>query len=514
MNPYYQALKARVEAGELIILSIVSPPRTGSTVLEKSIYNAFPVLAAQLNEPSSQIHAGEDRVCAMYQSIWEEVVKLAAFAAEQGIDLQRHPLVILTKNLFYYIGQDKEWKLFDDLVAHHIVTVRHPAATFESYTKAVIETLEKQAVTLEQVIQKGCDLSHIDWDHPVKSPLRQHINYMNGSRDYASLGEGFRDAVVYRLPILATRAYQQEIWAGDRRRHRLAGQNPEQLARDAGFYSWDEMVGQYLGTPLAGLKDLPALLREPIEVLRYGWTATEINFASIQCPKERLTVIDYYDFLLDPQSYLTRIRQISSLKLSGAALGHARSAFNLGVWEGEPNEEPFFGEVKRRNEILRPCKGPVPLERLPAFLHPHIKEAFAVYLQILQSRQRLQPSFSTRKMLAMPSRNGEHSMRELDPVHAYVQVTVAQDIQPWEAKVRILAALRSSHPAFSAYFDLIDGTTTGIASTECGAAVPGKRTKRYSEPHRSLDECIRILSSSARHYSSHAERLEFDEYVN
>ena len=111
-------------------------------------------------------------------------------------------------------------------------------------------------------------------------------------------------------------------------------------------------------------------------------------------------------------------------------------------------------------------KGPVPLERLPAFLHPHIKEAFAVYLQILQSRQRLQPSFSTRKMLAMPSRNGEHSMRELDPVHAYVQVTVAPDIQPWEAKVRILAAIRSSHPAFSAYFDLIDGTTTGIASTE------------------------------------------------
>ena len=111
-------------------------------------------------------------------------------------------------------------------------------------------------------------------------------------------------------------------------------------------------------------------------------------------------------------------------------------------------------------------KGPVPLERLPAFLHPHIKEAFAVYLQILQSRQRLQPSFSTRKMLAMPSRNGEHLMRELDPVHAYVQVTVAQDIQSQDAKVRILAALRSSHPTFSAYFDLIDGTTTGIASTE------------------------------------------------
>uniref|UniRef100_UPI001178B1B7 hypothetical protein n=1 Tax=Crenothrix polyspora TaxID=360316 RepID=UPI001178B1B7 len=152
MNQYYQALKKKVDASSLVFLSIVSPPRTGSTVLEKAIYNAYPVIAAQLNEPSSQIHAGEDRVNAMYQSIWEEVAKLETFAAEQGVDLNKQPLVLLTKNLFYYIGQDQEWQLYDDLMAHHIVSVRHPAATFESYTKAIIETLDKLAVPLQQVI--------------------------------------------------------------------------------------------------------------------------------------------------------------------------------------------------------------------------------------------------------------------------------------------------------------------------------------------------------------------------
>jgi hypothetical protein len=229
MIQYYQALKDRADAGRLIVLSIVSPPRTGSTVLEKAMYHAYPGIAAQLNEPSSQIHAGEERVHVMYQSIWEEVVRLEAFASEQGVDLSKQPLVILTKNLFYYIGQDKEWELYDNLVTHHIVTVRHPASTFESYTKAIIETLEKQAITLEQVIREECDLSHIDWDNTAKTPLRQHINHMNRQRDYSSLGEGFRDALVYRLPILETQAYQREIWAGARQKHLMEGRNPDQL---------------------------------------------------------------------------------------------------------------------------------------------------------------------------------------------------------------------------------------------------------------------------------------------
>lgn len=457
MNYYYQALKDRVDAGTLIFLSIVSPPRTGSTVLEKAIYNAYPGIAAQINEPSSQIHAGEDRVCAMYQNIWSEVVRLEAFAADRGVDLNQQPLLLLTKNLFYYIGQDQEWVLYDDLAAHHIVTVRHPAATFESYTKAIIETLEKQAVPLAQVIRKGYPLAHIDWNHPTQTPLRQHIAYMNRRRDYSSLGEGFRDAIAYRLPILATRAYQREIWAGARQKQRMAGRNPDRLAQAAGFTTWDDLVDQHLGTPLAAIKNLPLLLREPIDMLRYGWTATEINFANIQQPAERLTVVDYYDFLLDPMHYLTGFEQISTLNLRGAALGHTRSPFGLGVWEGEPNEDPFFGEVKRRNTITRPCKGPVPLDHLPTFLHPHIKEAFEIYLQILQNRQRLLPSFSTEAMLDMLDRDGQQTIWELDPVHAYAQVTMAQDISSWAEKARILKALRTYHPVFSDYFAMIDG---------------------------------------------------------
>jgi hypothetical protein len=224
------------------------------------------------------------------------------------------------------------------------------------------------------------------------------------------------------------------------------------------------MIGQHVGTRLAAMKDLLPLLREPIEVLRYGWTATEINFASIQHPAERLTVIDYYDFLLDPKYYLERIGHISSLQLRSEALGHARTAFSLGVWEGEPNEEPFFGEVKRRNEILRPRKGPVPLDHLPEFLHPHIKEAFGVYLHILQSQQRLWPRFSTQEMLDMPGSDGEQPMRELDPVHAYVQVTVTQDITSWSGRYCMLEAIRTDYQEFSAYFDMIDCTVGRVMS--------------------------------------------------
>ncbi len=456
MNHYYQALKDRVDAGNLIFLSIVSPPRTGSTVLEKAIYNAYPVIAAQLNEPSSQIHAGEERVSAMYKSIWDEVARLEAFASDRGIDLNQQPLVLLTKNLFYYIGQDKEWELYDNLMAHHIVTVRHPAATFESYTKAIIETLEKLAVPLEHVIREGSDLSHIDWNNPAQTPLRQHITYMNCQRDYSSLGEGFRDAIAYQLPILGTRAYQREIWAGARKKHLIEGRNPEQLAQAAGFATWDNLIDQHLGTPLADIKNLPLLLREPIDVLRYGWTATEVNLAGIQRPEERLTVIDYNDFLLNPTDYLKRIGQISSLGLGSAPLGHARGAFNLGVWEGEVNEEPFFSEVKRRDHISRPDKGPVPLGHLPAFLHPHIKEAFRIYLQTLQSRQRLLPRFSTREVMNMPANDGKQPMRELDPVYAYAQVRVAQDIPLWNEKEPMLKTIQARHQAFFTYFDMID----------------------------------------------------------
>src|SRR5689334_4329261 len=57
----YQALLSRVRKQQLRLLLLLSPPRTGSTALEKALCQRFQA-DAQLNEPAAQFLAGEARV--------------------------------------------------------------------------------------------------------------------------------------------------------------------------------------------------------------------------------------------------------------------------------------------------------------------------------------------------------------------------------------------------------------------------------------------------------------------
>lgn len=117
--PSYGYLLQRVAAGRLRLVLLLSPPRTGSTVLANALARHYQVDAV-LTEPAGQYHLLADtRVAETFGLIADAV------AAASPRPTSR-PAVVLIKETAQHIGPDREWQAWCAIIDRTLVLVRQP----------------------------------------------------------------------------------------------------------------------------------------------------------------------------------------------------------------------------------------------------------------------------------------------------------------------------------------------------------------------------------------------------
>lgn len=477
---YYTELMARVQSGTLKIFSMIAPPRTGSTLVSKHVYNTFLRIDAQATEPAAQIGSGENRVIDTYKYIYEAVIAAENNAHTQERNLHEEPIIFLTKNLTFHIGPTQEWERFNKLVSDtHIVTLRNPVATLESYLLAALQTMEAnytarhQEIDLKTIVKEGADLSHIDWGANI-SPLKQHIEFMKRNRDYSSLEDKVGTMLIMDFPLMGTSSFQEAVWDGERQAYLHSGISPDAIAQHAYHKDWAAMVASHLGSAGDKLRILPEPLRKPFNFLRFGWHSLLPQLKNVPEGKN-IALLDYTDFQLAPAFYLDRIREVM-----GGALGidsnslviqknNERKPFDIGPWKGKPNAKYFLGDAMREGPVDLPSKSPLPWEKFPDFLKPHLEESLAIYMKALCEYSRLKPPFSVEEKLSMCGKDGR-LMSATDPVQMYIEVTLSSE-EVLASRNKILKQLRTDSTEYTPYFDMVDRILETISQEKQADAI-------------------------------------------
>ncbi|NRO99392.1 hypothetical protein GWC77_26265 [Paraburkholderia sp. NMBU_R16] len=125
----YKTLRTMVNSGELSIISIIAPPRTSSTALERALIES-PDISGQCNEPWSQPHVTtiEQRRQIAYDKIFSRVSQIRSASAKFD---RRHDILVV-KNIADFIPPGEFFIEWSSLARHQIFLVRDPACAIES----------------------------------------------------------------------------------------------------------------------------------------------------------------------------------------------------------------------------------------------------------------------------------------------------------------------------------------------------------------------------------------------
>jgi hypothetical protein len=125
---YYEELKKLKESGDLIVTLVVGPPRSGTTALEKFIYEQFSY-SGQVNHPG----LGNEKEDATWQEVYENV--------QDSIKQNGTPVVFLIKNTSHYIHPGKDLQNWLDISNAVILCIRNPLLQVESLLGLILDKI-------------------------------------------------------------------------------------------------------------------------------------------------------------------------------------------------------------------------------------------------------------------------------------------------------------------------------------------------------------------------------------
>jgi hypothetical protein len=352
----YEALRGRVAAGELRLLLLLSPPRTGSTVLANALAQHCQV-DALVTEPAAQHHLPRDtRREETFQLITDTVEELAPHGSPPG------PLVVLVKEIAHHIGPGDEWRAWRGLFDRVLVLVRRPILALES--------LIFMTLGLGDLLSGGADgrperwltrAAFDEWPRSAVESWPSFLAHLKQTRDFRGLDEGRLRAYWSGSQMLAMRSLQIEVWANEARRGRLRRSQGE--------------IHRFAGTPLARL---PEDLRQPLEDRHFAWSALRDLWENTATDDASLALVDFASMQDDPGRRLDTLGRFFAVapRAPGGRAPLLRSAYDT---RGEALREVLFGEALARPAIGPTARSPLSIERFPAFLQPQLRSADAIY---------------------------------------------------------------------------------------------------------------------------------------
>eukprot|EP00041_Stephanoeca_diplocostata_P016847 m.334184 g.334184 ORF g.334184 m.334184 type:complete len:315 (+) comp20505_c0_seq37:570-1514(+) len=221
----FKALLTRQKAGSLKLTLIIGPARGGTTAIERFIFeeghfhgncNQPGLLARDLSGTRSRI-----------ECIWNKILAKVESLEEAIPDTHAEPVSLLVKETANVIVPGDELNLYLAFQPTVIVVIRHPKMQLRSRIECCLDrisqgSLKQFGITDDEInpvtflvhgqplCDHHADFSHVQWDSGV-SPWLQHRAHMKRSKDYSSLGIGFRRLLSLH-PLFEEAAVQRSIW--------------------------------------------------------------------------------------------------------------------------------------------------------------------------------------------------------------------------------------------------------------------------------------------------------------
>lgn len=466
----YRELRGLVEAGALDLHLIISPPRTLSTILGKSLAEASSV-NLWINEPTSKFGCGEGRVEESYKTILTGVHQTSA--SKDGV--KRVLLSIISST----VGPDQEASDLFDIAKTISFSLRNPVLSLESMILLLGKIVQavgkapdcKRALLKDGWIAPGTRLDHIAEDD--LEPWASHLGYCAEHRDYRSLTARF---MYVANGIAASPAFRLEAWSDPTWVALVHGGDLRNLAQPRNAdAAWRARIESHAKLDFDRLTAVAPDLAEVLAYLQGGWLFLRRLFdrAIRHCPEKLVAILDATELQLKPEASLARLRD--AMGLGPAEQRH--TALKTGDGYGEQyattdlTAETLFGRALASERIALPDRVPLKLKAFPVFSQRHLRTDFLSYLSLRAARHLTLPLFQDLASLLEARCADGKALWRLDPVFGYL--CCAQEAAPADIRsFRYRRCFRDERSEYAAYYDLIDAVLrqTSFALPGSGAA--------------------------------------------
>ena len=367
---YYKQLKSMVDAGTLDIKLILSPPRTGSTLMESS-FSQNPLIDAQAHEPFIVSRKGD--VEAGYKTIYDIV-----FSISNSFPKQKQ---VVVKEMTQWLFINNEYERFLTLIKSPIVVlVRNPLLNTESRIKKILETLglrEKQAIQETLLNYYAQSKGEKNW--------KMFLNRYEHVPDRKIDDEAIK---IYRkIENLKDSPEQAESEVFPLQRWLL-----DYYAILKGHKWWKVMLNKECDN--CDYKQFEEILLDEriYGVERTGWKATFEIVQYLEKNGKQLIIVDSSDYRLDPKTIVSILCKKWNIPFSEKMIHWGEKGLGLYTGQTKSHQSIWYDRLQQSKNIEPPTEIVPTIEDFPDFIVGRlINIDFPAYLSMINSPLRIKP---------------------------------------------------------------------------------------------------------------------------
>jgi hypothetical protein len=403
-NKAFETLKNLVEAGSLDIKLILSPPRTGSTLMENS-FSQNQAIDSHVHEPfiTGRTSAKQDG----YQTILNAIQTPSADHEKES--------TLLVKEMSHWLMANGEHERMLPLIKSPVIfLVRNPLLNTESRIKKVLESL------------------HLRDKTAVEETLLNYYAISKGSTDWETYLHAYADVADRDVDDEAIRIYRAN-------KHRSSVPDEPDVptfplqrwlldyyAISKGHSRWKTMLEDEFNN--RNYKAFDELLQDErvFGIERTGWKATAELAHYLQDRGKEVTVVDSTDYRLDPETIVPALCKKWDIPFSPKMIEWGERGLGQYTQQTKPHQSIWYDKLERSTHIEAPTEISPVLADFPDFIAEHLVTIdLPAYVDVLRNFPRIDKNTeSAAKTLDVPvARNIYKRLRDMDVLPPDMKLT-------------------------------------------------------------------------------------------
>ncbi len=388
---YYESLKTMATEGQIDIKLIISPPRTGSTLMESS-FSMNEAIDAKIHEPFIVLRKEKAEVA--YKNIYNTVISLNSSQRKKNI---------IIKEMSHWLTLQNEYEQFLTLVKSPIIIlIRNPLLNTESKIKKILETLdlrEKQSVRKALLDYYAHSKKEKDW-----------TTYL---AKFALVPDNKVEDEAVRLYRRTTRSEQlSEFEVFPLQRWLL-----DYYAISKGYKRWKVMLKE--ACDAGEYKKFEEILKNKdiYDIEGTGWRATARLIDCLENKGHQLLILDSTDYRLSPETIVPLLCKKWEIPFSENMIHWGEKDLGLYTGQAKSHQSIWYDRLQHSKKIELPTEHALPPESFPDFIaHQIMENDLPMYVKMMRSASRIKPSSE----LLLRKKITDQTICEIDPIFAYL----------------------------------------------------------------------------------------------
>lgn len=362
-TPYYEKLKALVEAGRLSTHIIIAPPRTNSSLVEHVMGNS-PDIHHECHEPFLKARQDDFDPDHGYKQIYESI---GGGVFEQSDEKTS----VAVKEMSHWIGKNREYARLIELTRNPIVVlIRNPLLSVESRIRRVLATMDmRSSIDLQRYLLEKIanEKGFPNWMSFVNA--MQDGTYTE-PLDFLRNGENIER--LYDTPILTT---QNEIL--------------NFIARQNGCINWRDLIERklYAERDYAFFEDILKAnpRRVDFEKDEFRTLAEEVKYFEDE-GKDYL-VFDTTDLRAAPEEQLRELCSRMGIKFSPEMLEWDKTPIDFHTEQTQEFEKLWYDTLFSSSRVNPPSEISPVLAMFPKFVRQYLRTTnLPVYAELSRKK--------------------------------------------------------------------------------------------------------------------------------